>query len=173
MNVMADIPVTKLFTKNATNQGENIMPEPASSIESYQDSENAFNILIIDGDGEILSLLNEILSFKFLSIKVHAAYNGAQAFKLLDNLTKNGTNIDYVLTDYILPILNGAELCKSIKEIHPNVKTAIMTCFVLSDDENLSYVDEIVLIPIDFEVLFNSISDQMKNRSNNQKFSSQ
>ena len=149
------------------------MKKPVSSVESEKSHEKPFNILIIDDDVEILQLLNEILSFKFSPVKIYAAYNGAQAFKLLDNLTKNGINIDYVLTDYILPILNGAELCKSIKQTHPNVKIAIMTCFVLSDDENLSYADEIVLKPIDFEVLFKSISDQMKNRSKNQKFSSQ
>lgn len=138
------------------------MHKPASSIESIQDSEKSFNILIIDDDIEILQLLNEILSFKFPSVKVHAAYNGAKAFILLDNLTKNGINIDYVLTDYVLPILNGVELCKSIKQTHPNVKTAIMTYFIPSKDENLLYVDEIMLEPIDFEALFKSISDQMK-----------
>jgi len=141
-----------------------VMPESTSSIESKKDSEKSFNILIIDDDAEILQLLKEILSFKFPSVKVHAAYNGAQAFKLLDNLTKNSINIDYVLTDYVLPILNGAELCKSIKQAHPNVKTAIMTCFLPSDDEDLSHADEILLKPIDFEALFKSILDQMKNR---------
>ena len=140
------------------------MNEPALPAKSEKNHEKPFNILIVDDDGEILQLLQDILSYKFPSVKVYVARNGAQAFKLLDILTSKGINIDYVLTDYILPILNGAELCKLIKQAHPNVKTAIMTCFVQSDDENLSHADEILLKPIDFDALFKSISDQMKNR---------
>ncbi|HME56514.1 MAG TPA: response regulator [Candidatus Lokiarchaeia archaeon] len=140
------------------------MKEPASSEESEKAQENPFNILIVDNDVEIILLLKDILSLNFPSVKVHAAYNGAQAFKLLDNLTSNGINIDYVLTNYVLPILNGAELCKSIKQAHPTTWTAIMTCFLLPKDENLLYSDEILFKPIDFDALFKSISDQMKNK---------
>jgi CheY-like chemotaxis protein len=140
------------------------MNEPGSSVGSDQHLKKPFYILIVDDDVEILRLLNDILCIKFPSVKIHTACNGAQALELLDDLTRKGFNIDFVLTDYEMPIMNGAELCKSIKQAHPNVKNAIMTCLSLPKDENLLYFDEIIYKPVDIDALFKSISDQMKNR---------
>lgn len=39
-----------------------------------------------------------------------------------------------------------------------------MTCFLLPEDENLLYFNDVFLKPIDFDAKFKSISDQMKNK---------
>ena len=150
------------FTKYRIEHVEKTMKKHASSVESDTRPEMPFYILIVDDDVENLRLLKDILCIKFPSVKIHTAYNGAQALELLDDLNKKGLNIDFVLTDYEMPIMNGAELCKSIKKAHPNVKNAIMTGFLLPKDENVLYFDEIMYKPIDISVLFKSISAQMK-----------
>ncbi len=140
------------------------MDGPGSSVGADQRLKEQFNILLVDDDAEILRLLNEILCLKFPSAKIHAVRGGAQALELLDGLTKKGLTIDFLLTDYEMPIMNGVELCKLVKKKHPSVRNAIMTCFIPPKDENLLYFDEIIYKPIDFDALFKSISSQMKNR---------
>ncbi len=139
------------------------MNGPDPSVASDQRLKKQFNILIVDDDAEILRLLNDILCLKFPSVEIHTACSGTQALELLDDLTKKGFNIDFVLTDYEMPIMNGVELCKLIKKKHPNVRNAIMTCFVPLKDENLLFFDEIFFKPVDLDALFKFIMDQMKN----------
>ncbi len=138
------------------------MEEHDSMVETDKNLKKPFNILIVDDDKDILHFLNEILCITFPSVKIHTACNGTQALKLLDNITKKGFNIDFMLTDYKMPVMNGAELCKLIKKAHPNMKSTIMSCFLLLNDENILYSDEIMYKPIDIYALFNSISTQMK-----------
>ena len=109
-------------------------------------------VLIVDDDGDILKLLEDILLLKFPSIKIATAKNGAEALDLLKG-EKEDQFPEIVLTDMKMPIVNGMELCKMVKKQYPAIKVILMTAF----NETGSSFDEIFFKPIDFDALFNFI----------------
>lgn len=67
-----------------------------------------FNILIVEDDPEIRSYLSEELSE---NLHVQVAENGVEALQLLEG----ENNISLVLSDVLMPKMNGYELCRIIK----------------------------------------------------------
>jgi DNA-binding NarL/FixJ family response regulator len=61
----------------------------------------------------------------------HMANNGEELLKLLDR----DSNIDLVLMDLQMPVLNGIETTRQLKQRFPQIKVLILTMF--DDDENL------------------------------------
>ncbi|HME54802.1 MAG TPA: response regulator [Candidatus Lokiarchaeia archaeon] len=110
--------------------------------------------MIVDDDLDILNLLEDILSLKFPSIELEIAKNGSEALERLQELATVNP-VDIVLSDMKMPVMNGAELCKLIKETYPDIKVALMTAF----NETGSCFDEIFFKPIDFDALFNFIKN--------------
>lgn len=78
------------------------------------------SILIVDDDGVILDLLS--VMFEKYGFKVFKAENGLDGWNLFKN-----KDIDFVLTDMMMPGLNGKELSHRIRKQSPLVKIGIMT----------------------------------------------
>ena len=78
------------------------------------------SILIVDDDGVILDLLS--VMFEKYGFKVFKAENGLDGWNLFRN-----KDIDFVLTDMMMPGLNGKELSHRIRKQSPLVKIGIMT----------------------------------------------
>ena len=66
------------------------------------------NILLIDDDTELTSLLKEVLSFE--GFDVSEANNGEEGLALLND------KIDLILLDVMMPKLNGMETLKRLRE---------------------------------------------------------
>ncbi|MDI9494539.1 MAG: sigma-54 dependent transcriptional regulator [Bacillota bacterium] len=81
-----------------------------------------YKILIVDDEIEYQSVLRFILSD--LGYSVAGCSNGAEALDYLDNNV-----VDLVLTDLKMPVMDGVELIKRIKEKHPTVDIIVMTAF--------------------------------------------
>lgn len=64
-------------------------------------------ILIADDNEEIVEFLTEDLSGKYI---VFTAYNGKEALDILNTET-----IQLIICDIMMPVMNGLELCKTIK----------------------------------------------------------
>ena len=65
-------------------------------------------ILIVEDNKEILHYLNQGLSELFNTI---GAYNGEEALEILKE-----KDVDVVVTDVMMPVMDGIKLCKSIKQ---------------------------------------------------------
>jgi len=78
------------------------------------------SILIVDDEGVIVDLLS--VMFEKYGFKVFKAENGLDAWNLFKN-----KNIDFVLTDMMMPGLNGEELSHRIRNKSPFVKIGVMT----------------------------------------------
>ena len=66
------------------------------------------HLLLVEDDVDLLTVMTKVLSKQF---KVSTAVNGKEAFKVL----KENEDIDIVITDYVMPEMNGIELCRVIR----------------------------------------------------------
>ena len=84
-------------------------------------------ILIIDDEQDILDVLARFFARKN-KFETTVCSNPAEAVELV----KNG-NFSLVLTDIMMPEMNGIEVLKSIKSSNPNVHVIMMTAFSTLD----------------------------------------
>jgi signal transduction histidine kinase/ligand-binding sensor domain-containing protein/CheY-like chemotaxis protein len=71
-------------------------------------NKHPYSLLVVDDNANIISLLENILSDKYSIFK---APNGKKAIELLE-----AERIDLVISDVIMPDMDGLTLCKKIKE---------------------------------------------------------
>jgi len=79
-----------------------------------------FEILFVDDDTTILSLVEEYLSA--FNYRVSVVDNGLKALELIEE-----KNFDIVFTDFKMPDINGLELLALIKEYRPLTEVIIVT----------------------------------------------
>jgi len=78
-------------------------------------------ILIVDDENHMRSVIKRIIEEVYPH--VHEAKNGLEALTILQN-----KRIDVVITDYMMPLMDGAELIKQVRESdHPNVPIILLT----------------------------------------------
>lgn len=85
-------------------------------------------VLIVDDQNLIREGLTMMLSLYDNISLVGEATNGKDAIRMLDCM-----EVDLILMDIRMPIMNGVEATKIIKEKHPKVKVLILTAF--NEDE--------------------------------------
>lgn len=93
-------------------ENENIKEEvvPFSELEVKAEGMNdeRTHLLLVEDDVDLLTVMTKVLGKLF---KVSTAVNGKEALELL----KENENIDLVITDYVMPEMNGIELCQVIR----------------------------------------------------------
>jgi len=89
-------------------------------------------ILIVDDDPSIVDLLDQFFQRKGFECKT--AENGKKALELLEN-----SNFTIVITDLIMPQIDGLELLKIVKESWPDTDVIVMTGYT----KNFTYTDVI------------------------------
>lgn len=75
------------------------------------------SILVVEDDEGVRNFVGTAL--KDLGYKVSEANNGKKALELLN---QNGNNFDLIITDLIMPEMNGKELAIEVAKILPNVR---------------------------------------------------
>ncbi len=85
------------------------------------------NILIVDDEASIRTLLKEHLSKQGLTI--YTAENGAKALEQLEE-----HKIDVIISDIIMPEIDGVELVKRVRIEYPITRIIMMTGFVSIDN---------------------------------------
>ncbi len=124
-------------------------------------SKNMYNILIVDDEVELRQFVLEELSPQYT---VLAANNGKQALEILET-----HNISLVVSDLMMPVMDGTELCKSIKQ---NIKFCHIPIVVLTAKVSLqahidvleSKADAYIEKPFSTEHLLAQIFNLLANR---------
>lgn len=77
-------------------------------------------ILVVDDEVEVCDLLKSILELE-LNCEVHLAYDGHEAYQKL-----KASKFDLIITDFKMPIMDGAALISAIKTTDTPSKDAII-----------------------------------------------
>lgn len=84
--------------------------------------------------------------------------------KALEYVT-NGNNVDLILMDIRMPVMDGIEATKKIKDFTPNIPVIAQTAYAMSDEER-SYkkngFDDLITKPIDPELLIKKVNFWLK-----------
>lgn len=92
-------------------------------------------ILVVDDETALLELAEMILTT--YGYNVICSESGEQALKIL-----NSHSVDLLLTDVIMPGMDGYQLVSAVKEKYPEVKIQIVSGFV--EEDGVSKVGEII-----------------------------
>ncbi len=106
------------------------------------------NVMIVDDEEKLVKILK--FYFEKEGFNVFEALNGEDAIKKCDS-----NKIDLVILDWMIPKLNGIEVCKYIKE-NMNTKVLMLTARTQTEDELEALgigADEYVKKPFDLRVL--------------------
>ena len=81
-------------------------------------------ILVVDDDPQLCSMLSEMIAIYLPGAHVTSAYNSDQALAILER-----EPIDLLLTDNVMPGMNGIDMIEQVKEKHPAIHIIMMTAF--------------------------------------------
>ncbi len=124
-------------------------------------------LLIVEDEPKVAAFLNQGLSEQGFDTDV--VYDGQMGLKMAQR-----NEYDIILLDVIVPYINGIELCKSIKEIKPNVPIIMLTALGTTDDKLSGFdagADDYLVKPFEFKELLARIRALLK-RSGGQQSAS-
>ena len=119
-------------------------------------------ILIIEDDQRLASLLQT--GIEEAGHHVLLAYDAEMALRLLKSENKN---INLVISDIILPGMNGIELCKCIRTEQPQIPILMLTALGTTDDKLEGFdagADDYMTKPFDFRELLARIGVLLRRR---------
>lgn len=108
-------------------------------------------ILLVDDEKGVIEVCFEML--ETLGYEVAVAYNGMEAIKIMD---QEGSNIDLVILDMIMPGMNGPETYDVIRRIRPDTRVLVSSGYSREDDLKLMMekgCDDYILKPFDVTML--------------------
>lgn len=115
---IVDIPINKnVKITSGTPQKKNVLHVKNDPFMLYNKC-----VVVAEDEDDLRALVVNI--FKRLGMKVHEASNGDQALSLLDE--HNGA-VDFLVTDIVMPGINGARLAAMTREISPMTKIIMMS----------------------------------------------
>jgi len=130
----------KVYLQSAPGTGSKfrftIPYEPVLSGESFFEPDDS--ILSLEGL-KVLVAEDEMMNFSYIEellegtgIEIHHALNG----KLAVDLCQNNNNYDLVLMDIRMPVMNGYEATKLIKELRPELPVIAQTAYITCEERH-------------------------------------
>lgn len=107
------------------------------------------NILIVEDEQRVANLLQAGLTEN--GYQCFVAYDAVMALRLF-----GANKVNLVISDVVLPGMNGFELCKEIRTINPSVPILMLTALGSTDDKLDGFdagADDYLVKPFDFREL--------------------
>ncbi|MDR3716454.1 MAG: response regulator transcription factor [Puia sp.] len=126
------------------------------------DTGHQTNILIIEDEERVASLIKKGLEELGLSATI--APDGTEGRRLALN---NG--FDLVITDILLPGLNGVDLCRELRQELPDLPIIMLTALGTTDDKVEGFdagANDYLVKPFDFRELYVRIRELLKRKAN-------
>jgi CheY-like chemotaxis protein len=119
------------------------------------------SILVVDDEFDIVNLIRQALQKQGFT-----TYAFTDPLLALEHLETNSESYGLVLADVRMPGMNGFELVKKVKSIHPAIKILLMSAFDINDLELSKIltpikVDGYIQKPISSKQLINVIEKHL------------
>ncbi len=101
--------------------------DPESAVKRWRDRLDGVHVLVVDDDAGICRSLKEILVNS--GCEVETANDGAEALEYV-----GANEFDLLLTDVVMPKMDGHELYLTLKESNPELPVLMMTAFHYDKD---------------------------------------
>ena len=111
--------------------------EPDVQRESRESESDNKNILVVEDEESILNLISRVLEKD--GYNVITAENGQEA---IDGIIKNSYSFDLLITDVVMPEMNGRELNEKIREYCPEIKIIFMSGYTANIIADSGILDE-------------------------------
>ena len=108
------------------------------------------HILVIDDEDMVVDFLRSALAY--LGYSVTVAHDGEEAIELINN----GYNFDLVITDIMMPRMNGNGVAKHIRSSDKS-ETPIVAITGYGDDIDRELFNFVLLKPFNLEALANVV----------------
>jgi PAS domain S-box-containing protein len=158
-SVSADSPAS--LTSPATPDSTATPASPDTPASHTSPASPATTLLIVEDEPMLREMLTE--SLELSGYQVRTACDGEEA--LLDYRT-HWREIDMVILDLMMPKMSGSELLKSLKEIHPKVKTLLISGYTPTSSSGDDVMDgdcHFLQKPFDLATFENRVSTILKN----------
>lgn len=112
-------------------------------------------ILVVDDEPLMREIFSDIL--RDSNYQVFTAENGKEALELL-----KAEAVDLLLTDIIMPEMDGYRLAAKVAELYPHIKVQLMSGYSENGNQNLvppELVQELISKPVDLSILLARISN--------------
>lgn len=141
------------------------LPMEALPAEEFQaeDKEKVNTLLLVEDNEELLTLMEKLLSREY---KVCCAKNGKEAVGLIES---KDYVIDLVVTDVMMPEMDGVELCKYIKNNFDNCHIPVLLLTAKNQEEDRieayeSGADGFISKPFNLSLLHARIHNLLKKK---------
>ncbi|MGE5822220.1 MAG: response regulator [Nitrososphaerota archaeon] len=123
-------------------------------------------------NNRIVSIVDDELDIALLFCDALRTINGIQVFKFtdpilaLEHLKINAKDYRLIISDLRMPIINGLQLLKTVKDLNPLIRTILMTAFQIDDSLFQEYTTKGIINgflqkPIDLKHLLAEVNKQM------------
>jgi DNA-binding NtrC family response regulator len=113
-----------------------------------------YSIIIVDDDPDLIDLFKEILEKNGFKV-----WGFTHPLIALEFIQKNHKNCNLVISDYIMPQLNGYELGKRIREIDNNIKVILISAYEDRHENNLEF--KFIQKPITINNLIETVEESL------------
>ena len=120
-----------------------------------------YSVLIVDDNPSMASALADILVIK--GFETHLVASGAAALQVLQDHP-----VDILLTDVIMPEMNGVELYRKTRQDYPQLITILMTAYAADELIQQGMAEGIKTVltkPIDIDFLILLLSTYRKRKN--------
>lgn len=164
---IADEEEPKLNNDTGTVTNPTLDSSSSEAEDTNSNSTHLPKLLVVEDDVDIANYIEANFQNQFI---VYKAYNGEDGLKMLKEV-----NIDFIITDLMLPVLDGIQLSKKVKQ---NIQTSHIPIIMLtaksdqeSELEGLSVgVDDYIAKPFDISILKTKVSNMLKYKARLQEY---
>ena len=119
---------------------------------------------VVDDEHDIMSLFSDALS----EIGGASVYGFIDSTLALEHFKLHQLDYSLIISDYLMPTMDGIELLTKVKAINSSVKTILISAFDIDEKlfEECKCIDKILQKPITIPELINEVEVLLPNRYN-------
>jgi two-component system, cell cycle response regulator CpdR len=123
---------------------------------------NRNSILVVDDEYDIVGIIKEVLEGENYPI-----IGFTEPLLALEHFKANYVSYILVVSDWRMPLMNGFDFAKSVRQIKSDIKVLIMTAFSIEDDSDFTTmlesqnIDGFIQKPFSIKNLKNTVKNHM------------